>query len=41
VLGGPLALMALMCETKDRYLFKKDGGLFEKDGDVLEIIVIK
>lgn len=33
--------MTLMCETKDRYLFEKDGGLFEKDGDVLEIIVIK
>jgi hypothetical protein len=29
--------MTLMCETKDRYLFKKDGGLFEKDGDVLSI----
>ena len=26
--------MTLMCETKDRYLFEKDGGLFEKDGDV-------
>jgi hypothetical protein len=23
-----------MSKTKDRYLFKKDGGLFEKDGDV-------
>jgi len=33
--------MTLMSKTKDRYLFKKDGGLFEKDGDVLEIIVIK
>jgi hypothetical protein len=33
--------MTLMEKTKDRYLFKKDGGLFEKDGDVLEIIVIK
>ena len=26
--------MTLMSKTKDRYLFKKDGGLFEKDGDV-------
>ena len=29
--------MTLMSKTKDRYLFKIDGGIFEKDGDVLSI----